>query len=560
MSDIILSVKDITKHFRHIRALDGVSAEVREGSITAIVGDNGSGKSTLIKILSGTLRPDGGSMTVCGAEHPFLTVQRAMELGIRTVYQDLSLDNCKNSVENIFLGDELMHGPFLDRRAMRLEAERLLNDIRVNVPDLSEPVRNLSGGQRQGVAIARALRRPGRLLLLDEPTAAMGIHESHRTMGLLKELRDPAYNQPQPPSGIRPGGLYIRNALRPHNGGSGHTKHLAGRAKELHTAPGGGSAMKDLKRFVDRNIAPLLLLCFCGIMAAFLSVRTNSFFSVKNAVNILEANSYRMLIAVGMMCIISSGAIDLSVGSMLSFSAICMAKALKAELPVGLCVGVALLMGASMGALNGVLMHVTRINAFIITLATSYMYRGLSLIATQGIPITKLPQAFRDFGCGDIFGMESGVTMALMAVIALIPIFYFMRWGSYVMSLGSNPEALKRSGVKIWKYRVSAFALMGLLSSVAGVIVTARLNSAEANAGLNMEMEAICAVIMGGTALHGGKGSLPGTVIAVILLGLIRNGLTVMSVSSYYQQFVTGALLLIAVVTAELRERRNRIG
>ena len=310
--------------------------------------------------------------------------------------------------------------------------------------------------------------------------------------------------------------------------------------------------MKDLKRFVDRNIAPLLLLCFCGIMAAFLSVRTNSFFSVKNAVNILEANSYRMLLAVGMMCIISSGAIDLSVGSMLSFSAICM--------PVGLCVGVALLMGASMGALNGVLMPVTRINAFIITLATSYMYRGLSLIATQGIPITKLPQAFRDFGCGDIFGMESGVTMALMAVIALIPIFYFMRWGSYVMSLGSNPEALKRSGVKIWKYRVSAFALMGLLSSVAGVIVTARLNSAEANAGLNMEMEAICAVIMGGTALHGGKGSLTGTVIAVILLGLIRNGLTVMSVSSYYQQFVTGALLLIAVVTAELRERRNRIG
>lgn len=318
--------------------------------------------------------------------------------------------------------------------------------------------------------------------------------------------------------------------------------------------------MKDLKRFVDRNIAPLLLLCFCGIMAAFLSVRTNSFFSVKNAVNILEANSYRMLLAVGMMCIISSGAIDLSVGSVLSFSAICMAKALKADLPVGLCVGVALLMGAAMGALNGVLVHVTRINAFIITLATSYMYRGLSLIATQGIPITKLPQAFRDFGCGDIFGMESGVTMALIAVIALIPIFYFMRWGSYVMSLGSNPEALKRSGVKIWKYRVSVFALMGLLSSVAGVIVTARLNSAEANAGLNMEMEAICAVIMGGTALHGGKGSLPGTVIAVILLGLIRNGLTVMSVSSYYQQFVTGALLLIAVVTAELRERRNRIG
>ena len=101
---------------------------------------------------------------------------------------------------------------------------------------------------------------------------------------------------------------------------------------------------------------------------------------------------------------------------------------------------------------------------------------------------------------------------------------------------------------------------MGVLSALAGIIVTARLNSAEANAGLNMEMDAICAVIMGGTALHGGRGSLPGTVIAVFLMGLIRNGLTILSVSSYYQQFLTGAMLLCAVVIAEFRERKGRIG
>ena len=191
----ILSMIDISKSFGHIQALRGVSLEVAQGSITALVGDNGSGKSTLIKILSGNLRPDGGEIHIGGAAHTSLTIRQAMELGVRTVYQDLALDNFKNSVENIFLGCERMHGPFLARRAMVEEARRLLADIRVDIPDLTAPVRNLSGGQRQGVAIARALRRPGKLLLLDEPTAAMGIQESHSTMEMLRELRQRGMTQ-----------------------------------------------------------------------------------------------------------------------------------------------------------------------------------------------------------------------------------------------------------------------------------------------------------------------------------------------------------------------------
>ena len=318
--------------------------------------------------------------------------------------------------------------------------------------------------------------------------------------------------------------------------------------------------MIALKRRCSRPSTSLLLLAVCLAMMVFLSIRTQSFFSLKNVVNILEANSYRLLLACGMMCIISSGAIDLSVGSILSFSAVCTAMALKGGLSIGLSIPLALALGGIMGAINGLLIHVTRINAFIITLATSFLYRGLSLIATQGIPITKLPQGFRVFGCGDLFGMESGVTMALLVIVLLIPLFYHMRWGTYVTSLGGSPEALKRSGVPIGRYRVSVFVLMGVLSALACIIVTARLNSAEANAGLNMEMDAICAVIMGGTALHGGRGSLPGTVIAVFLMGLIRNGLTILSVSSYYQQFLTGAMLLCAVVIAEFRERKGRIG
>lgn len=189
MVNDIISVNGISKSFGPISALCDVSLSVQQGLVTAIVGDNGSGKSTLIKLLSGNLAPDAGTITVEGGEHTHLTIAQALQMGIRTVYQDLSLDDWKNSYENIFLGHERMHGPFLDRCRMEREAAELLKRLEITIPDLTQPVRVLSGGQRQGIAIARAMLQPGRLLLLDEPTAAMGIRESHQTMQLLRRLR-----------------------------------------------------------------------------------------------------------------------------------------------------------------------------------------------------------------------------------------------------------------------------------------------------------------------------------------------------------------------------------
>lgn len=189
MPNTIISVSGLCKSFGPITALRDVTLSVQEGQTTAIVGDNGSGKSTLIKLLSGNLAPDAGSITVEGREYPRLSIAQALQMGIRTVYQDLSLDDCKNSYENIFLGHEWMRGPFLDRRRMKREAAALLGRLEIAIPDLTEPVRVLSGGQRQGLTIARAMLQPGQLLLLDEPTAAMGIRESHQTMQLLRRLR-----------------------------------------------------------------------------------------------------------------------------------------------------------------------------------------------------------------------------------------------------------------------------------------------------------------------------------------------------------------------------------
>lgn len=190
MAEILLKLNTIFKNFGAVRALDGMSLELQKGLITAIVGDNGSGKSTLIKILSGNLSPDSGTIQIGEQAYHALQVRQSIDLGIRTVYQDLSLDNYKNSWENVFLGCEKMkHKFFLDRRSMEQETRDLLDRLDIRIPDLNLPVRHLSGGQRQGLAIARALRMPGKVLLLDEPTSAMGIRESHNTLSLLRRLQ-----------------------------------------------------------------------------------------------------------------------------------------------------------------------------------------------------------------------------------------------------------------------------------------------------------------------------------------------------------------------------------
>lgn len=189
MSRPVVEMRHISKSFGHIRAVSDASMTVEEGQVTAIVGDNGSGKSTLIKILSGNLKPDGGTIAINGEEHKSLDVRSSLRMGVRTVYQDLALDNTKNSVENIFLGHEITSMGFLMKRVMRSKAEQLLDDLNITIPDLETPVANLSGGQRQGLAIARALNYPGQLLILDEPTAAMGLRESRNTIDLMKKLK-----------------------------------------------------------------------------------------------------------------------------------------------------------------------------------------------------------------------------------------------------------------------------------------------------------------------------------------------------------------------------------
>lgn len=190
----ILRVEQLHKSFGHVLALRGIDLSIFSGQIMALVGDNGAGKSTLIKIISGVYSPDQGYITIAGKNYPHLTPSQALALGIATVYQDLALVDCLDVPSNIFLGREPSRANFfVDKKKMYVETDELLRKLEIDVPSLDIEVGNLSGGQRQATAVARAISRGGKIFIFDEPTAAMGVKESEQVMELIRGLKNHGY-------------------------------------------------------------------------------------------------------------------------------------------------------------------------------------------------------------------------------------------------------------------------------------------------------------------------------------------------------------------------------
>ncbi len=188
--NLYLQVKNLKKNFNHIQALCGVDLNVNNGEILAIAGDNGAGKSTLIKALSGVLRPSSGEIIINNISYPYLTPRLAGACGIATVYQDLALVNSQNVWENIFLGNECRHFGWLQKTKMQTETTKILEKLGIHIEDIDAMVGNLSGGQRQAVSVARALMQGQKLLIFDEPTAAMGYQETMAVQQLIQSLKD----------------------------------------------------------------------------------------------------------------------------------------------------------------------------------------------------------------------------------------------------------------------------------------------------------------------------------------------------------------------------------
>ncbi|QNE03563.1 ribose ABC transporter permease [Vibrio vulnificus] len=293
----------------------------------------------------------------------------------------------------------------------------------------------------------------------------------------------------------------------------------------------------------------LIALLFLIVVVSFLNP---NFFTVDNILNILRQTSVNAIIAVGMTLVILTAGIDLSVGSVLALCGAFAASLVAMEVSVLIAVPTALLAGAALGAISGVIIAKGKVQAFIATLVTMTLLRGVTMVYTDGRPIstgfTDTADAFAWFGTGYALGIPVPVWLMVIVFAAAWYLLNHTRFGRYVYALGGNESATRLSGINVDKVKIGVYAICGLLAALAGIIVTSRLSSAQPTAGMGYELDAIAAVVLGGTSLMGGKGRIMGTLIGALIIGFLNNALNLLDVSSYYQMIAKAAVILLAVM------------
>ena len=304
----------------------------------------------------------------------------------------------------------------------------------------------------------------------------------------------------------------------------------------------------DLKEFLIKYKSLVGLL----VLITIVTILSPSFLSTKNIFNILRQTSVNGIIAAGMTFVILTGGIDLSVGSILAISGAVCASLLASGQNIIIAVLAALIIGAMVGFLNGFIITKGKLQPFIATLATMTILRGLTLVYTDGKPITlgsgDLAIKFGQIGGGKIFGIPTPALIMILVFTICTFVLKNTQMGRYTYALGSNEEATKLSGLNTDKIKIAVYTISGILASVAGIIITSRLFSAQPTAGDGYELDAIAAVVLGGTSLTGGKGKITGTIIGALIIGVLSNTLNILDVSSYYQMMVKGAVILVAVL------------
>lgn len=288
------------------------------------------------------------------------------------------------------------------------------------------------------------------------------------------------------------------------------------------------------------------------VIVVLVSMSNEYFLTVDNILNVLRQTSINAILAVGMTFVILTAGIDLSVGSVLAFAGAVGAALVAAGTPVPVAVLAALLVGVGVGAASGVVVAFGRVQPFIATLVSMTMLRGATLVLTDGRPISTAgapgADAFWFLGGGYVFGLPVPVLLALGVFLIAGFLLTQTRFGRYVYALGGSEAVAHLAGVNVNRVKILVYMVSGGLAAFAGVILTARLESAQPTAGLGYELDAIAAVVLGGTSLMGGKGRISGTLVGALIIGVLNNVLNLFDISSYYQAIAKGAVILLAVV------------
>jgi len=297
----------------------------------------------------------------------------------------------------------------------------------------------------------------------------------------------------------------------------------------------------------------LAFLIICG----FLSYASSQFLTISNWTIIITQVSINALLAFGVTFVIITGGIDLSVGSIVAVAGVVAALlASQPDLPLIVPILGGLLAGLVFGLINGLIITKSKIAPFIVTLGIMTMGRGLALILSKGRPISNLSDSFNFIGGGDIFGIPFPIIVLVIVFIISYLLLKNTVFGRYVYAIGGNEQAAWASGINVNKIKMAVYALCGTLAGLAGILLTSRITTGQPNAGAGFELDAIAAAIIGGTSTSGGTGTMVGTLIGALLIGVINNGLDLLNVSSYYQQVIMGAIIIGAVLLDSWNQKK----
>jgi ribose transport system permease protein len=281
------------------------------------------------------------------------------------------------------------------------------------------------------------------------------------------------------------------------------------------------------------------------------------FLSQRNLLNILQQSSINACLALGMTLVIISGGIDLSVGPTAAIAAVITATLLVAGVPIPIAILAGLAIGAICGLVNGVLVAYAGLQPFIVTLGTLSTYRAIALIYTGGNPVLGIPSGFRSLFNGSLVGLPIPVIIVAVVALAAWVLLKKTPLGEYLLAVGGNEEAAYVAGVPIAITKITAYVISGVLAALASMILIGRLGAAEPILGNLWELDAIAAAAIGGASLMGGKGSVIGTILGAIILGAMRNGLTLMNVQAFYQLLATGLIILVAMMIDRVTRGRG---
>ena len=300
-----------------------------------------------------------------------------------------------------------------------------------------------------------------------------------------------------------------------------------------------------------------LVLVFILIFICLLwTVLTPTFLTFNNIINVIRQASYTAIASIGMTMVIIVGEIDLSAGSLVAVSGLVATWTFKMTNSVILAVLAAIFMGVAVGLFNGFLTAKGDLPGFIATLASMTILRGMAYIVTGGDPISITDDRYLNIGTGYVGFLPIPVIIMAVCVIAGSFIMNKLRFGRYVYAVGGNAEASKWSGLNVDKVKIIVYLFMGVLTAVAGLIVSARLGSGQPSAGQSFEMDCITAAVVGGTSMSGGKGKLFGTIVGVLLLSVLSNGMTLIDINSYWQQVIKGGIIVVAVLIDTKTKKR----